>query len=112
MKFPALVPRFILASPAALVLGACAQTGDVRIGDAATGSDVLSDGKSDAPGRRLHIGRSDVPAPQMGNEPEKPIAGNVRVVAPTVGAVQHVPTALRRRGSQSGSSSRCAAGQR
>jgi glucose/arabinose dehydrogenase len=80
------VLRLAPAPLAALVLVACAQTGDVR-----TGSDVLSDWTADAPGHRLHIRASDVPSPDMGNEPETSIAGNVKVAAPAAGALPEVP---------------------
>lgn len=90
------LPRLIPVPLAALVLVACAHTGgggtsDVSTGDTSTASAVLADWRADAPGHRLHIRPSDVPAPETGNDPEKSIAGNVKVVAPTPGALPDVP---------------------
>ncbi|MBB1472570.1 PQQ-dependent sugar dehydrogenase [Luteimonas sp. MC1782] len=86
MKIPTHVPRYIHVPLAALALVACSQTGDVR-----TGSAVLADWTLDAPGHPLHIRPADVPAPETGNDPEKSIAGNVKVVAPVAGALPDVP---------------------
>lgn len=86
MKLATSFPRSVQVSLVALTLVACAQTGGVR-----TGSAILSDWRSDAPGHRLHIRASDVPAAETGNDPEKSIAGNVTVVPPAAGALPRVP---------------------
>ena len=86
MQMPALSTRLVHVSLAALALAACAQTGKVHTGDAA-----LADWRSDAPGVRRHIKPSDVPAPAMGNDPEKSIAARVKVVQPPQGALPKVP---------------------
>ncbi len=85
MKVPRLLPRLVPV-PLVLALAACVQTGGVRPGDS-----VLSDWRADAPGHVLHIRPADVPPPEIGNDPEKSIAGNVRVVAPPAGALPKVP---------------------
>ncbi|RJG02889.1 PQQ-dependent sugar dehydrogenase [Noviherbaspirillum sedimenti] len=86
MQIPPLSTRLVHVSLAVLALAACAQTGEVHTGTAA-----LADWRADAPGVRRHIRPSDLPAPAMGNDPEKSIASRVEVVPPPQGALPKVP---------------------
>jgi glucose/arabinose dehydrogenase len=74
------VPLILAASLAS------AQTGEVR-----TGAAALDDWKGDAPGVRRHLKPADLPAPPAVTDPEKSVAGNVKVVAPPQGAAPKVP---------------------
>jgi glucose/arabinose dehydrogenase len=65
---------------------ACAQTGEIRSGAAAS-----ADWRADAPGVRRHIKPSDLPAPTMATDAEVSIASNAKVVKPPQGALPKVP---------------------
>ncbi len=65
---------------------ASAQSGAVR-----TGAAALEGWKGDAPGVRRHIKTADLPAPPAGTDPEKSVAGNVKVVTQPAGAALKVP---------------------
>ena len=90
--------RLVLVPLAIAALAAYAQsdetpqaTGAAPAASATPAADVLADWRNDAPGHRLHIRATDVPAPETGNDPEKSIAGNVAVVDPPADALPRVP---------------------
>ena len=94
MRIPSQVHHVVLAPLAVLALTACMQSGGSRPSSPVAGepsADVLADWSSDAPGRRLHIRPGDVPAAETGNDPEKSIAGNVKVVDRPADALPQVP---------------------
>lgn len=65
---------------------ACAQTGEVRSGAAAS-----ADWRADAPGVRRHIRPSDLQATPTATDPEGSVASSAKVVAPAQGALPKVP---------------------
>jgi glucose/arabinose dehydrogenase len=65
---------------------ACAQTGEMRSGAAAS-----ADWRADAPGVLHHIKPSDLPAPTTATDAEVSIASNAKVVKPPQGALPKVP---------------------
>ncbi len=70
----------------AAALAGCAQTGDVRRGDAA-----LTTWRGDAPGVQRIIKMSDLPRAPTGTDPEASIGKPVNVVPPPAGALPRVP---------------------
>jgi glucose/arabinose dehydrogenase len=80
-------PKLLVAGPLVLAASlALAQTGEVR-----TGAAALAGWKGDAPGVRRLITPADLPPPPAATDPEKSVAGNVKVVAQPSGAVLKVP---------------------